>query len=114
GGGGRKILPVMLNRLVSTTLTPGPPTFGPWLRKTLVANGLPMIAWGVAGVPMNPAGGSDAAGSHCKNGPTLGWATANVKSQAGGTAAHPRLSVKLIPPSAVATKLLVPNGAVRT
>src|SRR3989449_10834202 len=35
-----KIFPVTLKRLVSTVLTPGPPTLGPLRRKKLVLKGL--------------------------------------------------------------------------
>src|SRR5215510_10390931 len=105
--GGTKILPVIEKRLVSTTLTPCPPTLGPERRKKLVPKGLPMIPWSIAGWPMKPAGGADVA-SHCRNGPTLAWARARSKGHAGGVAPHPRSSVKLIVPVAAATKLRVP------
>jgi len=82
--GETKIFPVTEKRLVWTTLIPGPPTSGPARRKKLVPKGLPMMAWSVVGWPMNPAGGSDTAGSHCRKGPTLGWARAKEKAQAGG------------------------------
>src|SRR5437867_3683658 len=57
-----KIFPVTLNRLVETVLTPGPPTLGPEMLNVLLA--LPIIACGIAGLPIYPAGGTDAAGSH--------------------------------------------------
>ena len=82
-----KIFPVTLNRLVETVLTPAPPTFSPEMLNTFVA--LPMIACGIAGLPIYPAGGTDAAGSHWRNGPTWVFARARVKSHAGGAAAHP-------------------------
>src|SRR5437667_6277188 len=85
--GRTKILPVTENRLVSRTLTPGPPTLGPARRKKFVLNGLPMIAWSIAGWPMNPAGGAEAAGSHLTNGPTLVLVRRLAKLQGG--AAHP-------------------------
>src|SRR6266566_5036958 len=50
-----KIFPVTWKRLVSTTLTPGPPTFGPPRRKPLAAP--PTIACAIAGRPMYPTGG---------------------------------------------------------
>src|SRR2546427_12344532 len=71
-----KIFPMIVKRLVSTTLTPAPPTLGPAMRKTFVA--LPTIACGIAGFPMHPAGGADTAASHCRNGPTLGVARARL------------------------------------
>src|SRR5437867_6808117 len=98
--GRTKIFPITEKRLVWTTLTPGPPTLGPWMRKKLVPKGLPVIAWSTAGSPMNPAGGAGAVASHLTNGPMLGWARASVKSQAGGVARHPRSSVKLMVPAA--------------
>src|SRR5439155_3419914 len=57
-----KIFPVTLKRLVETVLKPGPPTLGPERLKKLVPS--PTIACGIAGWPMYPAGGTDAAGSH--------------------------------------------------
>src|SRR5262249_10326031 len=102
--GGTKILPVIENRFVSTTLTPGPPTSGPERRKKLVPNGLTMTAWAIAGWPMKPAGGTDTAGSHLRNGPMFGWTRASVKSHAGGVAPQPTSLVKLIVLAVVATK----------
>ena len=55
----------------------------------LVLVALPTIACGIAGWPMYPTGGTDAAGSHCRNGPMLVLATARLKAQAGGAARQP-------------------------
>src|SRR5207253_366559 len=96
-------------RLVSTVLTPGPPTLGPLRRKKLVLKGLPVMRWAIAGWPMNPAGGADVA-SHLTNGPTFVLVRRLAKLQGG--ARHPWSLVKLIVPVAVATKDWVPYGAV--
>src|SRR6266700_4815465 len=106
-----KTFPVTWKRLVSTTLTPGPPTSGPVRRKTLVPTGLPMMACAIAGCPMYPAGGADAAGSHCRNGTRLVVARVRVKSETGGGAAQTWLAVKLIVPVAAAMNVRGPNGA---
>src|SRR2546428_14049092 len=102
------------NSLVSTTLTPGPPTLGPWMRKILVWKGLPMIVWGIAGSPMKPAGGNGAeAGSHVRNGPAAMVGRTLAKSQGRGVPrGHPSSMVKLIDPAASATNDFTPNGAV--
>src|SRR6266446_1252350 len=105
-----KIFPVTLKRLVWTVLRPGPPTLGPLRLKKLVPS--PTIACGMAGWPMYPAGGTDAAGSHWRNGPMLVLARASVKSQAGGAARQPWLFVKLIVPAADATNVWLPKGYV--
>src|SRR5262249_13811021 len=106
-----KSLPVMLKRLVETVLTPGPPTLRPEMLNTFVA--LPMIACGIAGWPIYPAGGTDAAGSHCRNGPMVVLAGARVKSQGGGAARQPVLFVILIVPAADATRVWLPKGYVK-
>src|SRR2546426_52220 len=107
--GRTKILPVMLKRLVSRTLTPGPPTLGPLRRKKLVPKGLPVMPWAIAGWPMNPAGGADVA-SHLTNGPTLVLVRRLAKLQ--GAARHPWSLVKLMVPVPAATKDWVPYGDV--
>src|SRR5262249_34961004 len=91
GAGGTKTLPVTEKRLVSTISMPGPPTFGPSMRNTFVANGLPVIVCAVAKSPMNPVGGTDVADaeSHVRNGPTLVLARTSEKSHAVGVASHP-------------------------
>src|SRR5437879_13741851 len=93
------------NSLVSTTLTPGPPTLGPWMRKILVWKGLPMMVWATSPSPMNPAVGRGAmAGSHVRNGPALEVGRTLVKSQGrGAPRGHPSSMVKLIVPVAEAT-----------
>src|SRR5262245_5645332 len=100
--------------LVSTMLTPGPPTLGPSMRKKFVPKGLPVIVWGIAPLPMNPGiGAGGVAGSHGRNGPTFVVGTTLAKSQGSGAPRkHPWSSVKLMVPTPSATNDLTPNGAV--
>src|SRR5690349_9428900 len=100
----------MLNRLVWIVFTPGPPTFGPTMRRKLVPNGLPVMAWSTLASPTNPAGGAGAVASHRRNGPTLLVGSTLAKLHAGGTAPQPWSSVKLIVPVAEATKVFTPYG----
>jgi hypothetical protein len=56
GCDGFQSFPWTLNRSVSTTLTPGPPTAGPSTRKKFVPVGLPMTWCGTFGSPVYPSG----------------------------------------------------------
>src|SRR5262252_4980101 len=86
-------------------LTPVPPILGPSMRKKLVPRGLPVMAWLIAGSPMNPAGGPTGGGdlnvSHVRNGPTLDDVRTRPK---------PSLLVKLIVPVSDAMNVLTPYG----
>src|SRR3989442_15835410 len=100
------------NSLVSTTLTPGPPTLGPWIRKTLVWKGLPMMVWVIRPSPMNPAVGSGGtAGAHVRNGPALLVGRTLGKSQGRtGPCGDPPSMGKLIVPPAEPTNDWAPTG----
>src|SRR5712691_9394754 len=61
------ILPMMT---VNWSVWIPPPNPGPWMRKKLWLQGLPVSVWAAAGLPIEPAGGGAPPVAKWRNGPT--------------------------------------------